>query len=120
MEKDIEIQSFKRGDTFAFCIPIESETEITINDVETLFCTCRLLPVKTSPIIFEKTLDNIKIDNEGVHIVINPEDTQELEYGKYYFDIELTLKNNYRVTYTGIFNLLYETSFHTKEGVVNE
>lgn len=115
MDKEYELQRFKRGDTFLFCIPIEASKPITIDEISTLYCTCRKFPEENSPIIFQKELKDMRIDEEGVHIKINPEDTENAEYGTYYFDVELTLKEGYRNTYTGLLKLLDETSIH-KEG----
>ena len=119
MNEDYELHSFKRGDTFAFCIPIEAPQPITIEEIETLYCTCRKFPEETSPIIFQKELKDMTVDNEGIHIVIKPEDTENENYGTYYFDVELTLKTRYRATYVGMFELLYETSIHKKEGAID-
>lgn len=118
MNEDYELHSFKRGDTFAFCIPIEAPQPITIEEIDTIYCTCRKFAEENSPIIFQKELKDMTVDNEGVHIVINPKDTESEEYGTYYFDVELTLKNSYRNTYTGLLKLLDETSIHKEGNIV--
>ena len=107
--------SFVRGDTFPFKfkLTMKDETIIKKEDIDTLFVTIRKYANKSSPIIFEKTLDDVEIDEEGYgHVKFNPEDTEELIYGSYFFDIEITLTNGYRKTKTCQFTLTKETTIH--------
>lgn len=110
--------SFIRGDTFAFKVKIKSETTITKEDIDTLFVTCRRMASEFSPILFQKTLDDVEISDNYIHIVFKPEDTENLEYGKYCFDIELTLKNGVRATKFATFTLDKETTIAKKAGGV--
>lgn len=106
---------FVRGDTLPFKtkISLQDETAITTEDIDTLLITARIKTTKTSPIIFQKTLEDVTIDQEGyLHVVIEPEDTQELAYGVYYFDIEITLNTGYRKSRLYQFKITEETSIH--------
>ena len=109
------MNEFKRGDTFAFKTPIKfaDGSPVTYGDIDTLFVTCKARPTNTSPILFQKSIDDINIDEEGYcHVVFKPEDTETLEYGKYFFDIEVTLRNGYRKTALHSFVLKEETTTH--------
>lgn len=109
---------FTRGDTFAFkvLISLKNETPITSSDIQSLFITCKKEPTKESEEIFKKTIDNVNIDENGYcHIVFEPKDTENLPYGTYYFDIEITLNSGYRKTKVYKFNLTEETTTHGGE-----
>lgn len=108
---------FIRGDTFPFktSIKFKDGEVLTKEDIETLFITSRKYPTKTSPIIFQKTLDDVEIDEEGYcHARINPEDTEDLAYGSYFCDIEITLKSGYRKTKLFKFEITKETTIHER------
>lgn len=109
---------FIRGDTLPFKtkICLNDETAIATEDIDTLLITGRSKTSKTSPIIFQKTLEDVTIDQDGyLHAVIEPEDTQELSYGDYYFDIEITLNTGYRKSRLYQFKITEETSIHEGE-----
>ncbi len=106
---------FIRGDTFAFKFKIKTGNEILTSkeEIETLFITCRKYTKETSKINFEKKIDDIEIDEEGYfHVKFNPEDTEKMNYGVYFFDIEVTLKNGYRKTKLFKFKITEETTIH--------
>lgn len=113
--------SFTRGDTFPFKFKtkLNNGTVVTKEDIDTLFITVRKYATKTSPIIFQKKLEDIEIDEEGYcHTLFKPEDTEELMYSNYFFDIEVTLKNGYRKTKLQQFSITKETTIH-EGGVIN-
>lgn len=106
--------NFIRGDTqfLKFLVTFKDQTLIKLEDIDTLFITCKK-SIYSRENIFQKTIDDVKIDEEGyVHIVFKPEDTESLEYGKYVFDIEITTKAGYRKTKLFEFTLVGETTFH--------
>lgn len=40
--------------------------------------------------IFQKTIDNMEFDEEGIyHFIIEPEDTERLNFGRYVYDIKV-------------------------------
>lgn len=106
--------NFHRGDTMPFRVKIINTdgSNISVNEIDTLFVTCRKKPNKKSPILFQKNLQDINIDGKYAHIVFKPEDTEQLVYGEYCFDIEITLKNGYRKTEFFEFELDKETTIH--------
>lgn len=111
------MKSFVRGDTFPFKIRIlaDSNTQraLTKEEIETIFVTCKADSTFDSPELFKKDIDDVVLDTEGYcHIVFEPQDTENLSYGVYAFDIEVTLKNGYRKTYYNTFEITDETTTH--------
>lgn len=106
---------FVRGDSFAFKILLSfaNNKPIKTSDIETLFVTCRQYPNINFPVLFQKMLNDVEIDKDGYcHIVFEPVDTEDLDYGKYFFDIEITLNSGYRKSKLYEFELTKETTIH--------
>lgn len=113
------MQEFVRGDTFAFkfLLTMQDKTPVQKENIDTLFITCRKCANKQSPIIFKKTLEDVEIDAEGYcHAKFNPEDTQELIYDTYFFDVEITTKGGFRKTKLVQFEITKETTIHESGG----
>lgn len=109
---------FTRGDTFAFKtqITFADGSPIKIEDIKSLYITSRVFPIKESPVIFQKKLEDISIDDDGFcHIVFFPTDTEKLDYKEYYFDIEITLKSGFKKTKLYKFKLTEETTIFEGE-----
>lgn len=111
--------SFVRGDTFAFKVNVflYNKTILTSDDVESIFITVRKEPTSLCEIIFQKTIDNITFEDGYINCTFLPQDTQNLPYGKYYFDIEITLKNGYRKSKLYNFTITEETTIHEDEQI---
>ncbi len=111
--------SFVRGDTFAFKVNVSlyNKTILTSDDVESIFITVRKEPTSLCEIIFQKTIDNIIFEDGYINCTFLPQDTQNLPYGKYYFDIEITLKNGYRKSKLYNFTITEETTIHEDEQI---
>ena len=110
--------NFVRGDSFPFktLVTYLNGNPIKREDISTLFVTCRQYANINYPILFQKTIDDVTIDEEGyIHVIFNPKDTENLDYGQYYFDIEITLNSGYRKSFLNTFQLTYETTIHTEE-----
>ena len=105
--------SMPRGDQHTYSFRIKNtNTGAFINskdELDKLFITFREKPLKTSPILFQKTLDDIEIDSEThkVKFQILKEDTESLDYGTYGYDIEITIGNLIK-TKTGLLTLTDE------------
>lgn len=106
--------NFVRGDSFPFKFSIKNENgdNVNIEDIDTLFITCKKNLDDKASIIFQKTLEDVTIEDGYCHAIFNPIDTQKLNYGKYYFDIEVTLNNGYRKSELYTFTLTEETTLH--------
>lgn len=110
--------NFIRGDSFLFKTKVTKKdgSILKTEEVESIFVTCRKLPFKEMPILFQKNINDMTIDEKGyLHIMFEPKDTERLEYGKYYFDIEITLKNGYRKTKLDVFTITEETTIYSGE-----
>lgn len=108
--------SFIRGDTFLFKFKIldKNKNDITKDDISTLILTCR--KEKNDVVVFTKKIDDFTIDDDGYfHGEFKPEDTEKLDYGKYYFDIEVTLTTGQRKTQMHSFTLEKEATEHRTE-----
>ena len=106
---------FVRGDTCLFKVKLITNGDdiIESKDIDTIFITCRQEPTKDSNILFIKTIDDMVLDkDEYLHCKFDPSDTENLYYGIYYFDIEITLKSGYRKSKLYQFELTQETTIH--------
>ena len=109
---------FVRGDTNLIKFKIEDKSGQTIKkeDIDTLILTCKRNTADLMPILFQKRIDDFELrDDEYYHCTFKPEDTQKLDYGIYFFDIEVTLKNGYRKTQFSKFELTEECTTHKEE-----
>jgi len=82
-----------RADQFPVSFKIKNKNDNTyITEVDDMYITFREKPYETSPILFQKTLDDITFDPETNkwRFLIKKEDTKDLPYGKYGYDIEIT------------------------------
>ena len=68
--------------------------------------------------LFQKRLSTggiIKLDQGDYQIKIEPQDTQNMTYGKYKFDIELKCTTELKETFVGDFELTEEVTFPENE-----
>ncbi len=94
------ILSMTRGDSekIKFCRKNDLG-EIILEKVDKVYFTVKKNSY-ISKFVFQKTLeDGITFDNEGYyHIEIKPNDTEDLEFRDYLFDIEIMIGENYKKT----------------------
>ena len=66
--------------------------------------------------VIQKTIDDMTFDESGFyHFTIEPEDTNNLQYGDYVYDIEI-IQSDYKQTISkGEFILDYEVTFVNNE-----
>ena len=70
-----------------------------------------------SEIILQKTVDDMTFDGEGYyHFVIEPEDTNEMAFGDYVFDIEVITDEYKQTIAIGKFFVSYEVTHAGNEG----
>lgn len=106
-----------RGDTFAFKLPVKLKNKATLKQetVDTIYITARKDTREDADAIFQKSIEDIHIDDEGYcHAMFKPEDTENLDYGFYIFDIEITLKSGYRKSKVCKLELTKEATIHRK------
>lgn len=66
--------------------------------------------------IFQKTIDDMTFDESGYyHFTIEPEDTNNLDYGNYYYDIERIYEGDKKTISRGQFKVDYEITFAGNE-----
>lgn len=85
--------SFTRGDTLPleFSLADGDGNNVAIDSLNSLILTCRKRNTLSSPIIFQKNIEDFEYDSEAKKytVTIQPEDTRELMYGYYNFDIQV-------------------------------
>lgn len=94
-----------RGDTYSFGIEYKIDDEST-QDLETCYFSCK----KNSDdenYIFQKSLDNgiSKVANGQYRIRVAPEDTEEIEAGNYFYDLEIGLNGDKFTLLKGILRI---------------
>jgi hypothetical protein len=107
------IFSMVRGDTQSFELEIkENDTAVT---VDSIYFTVKN-DAHTNEVLFQKKLnDGITLSNNIYNIIIDPSDTDELDYGRYAYDIEI-IKNSVKKTIlVGILEISEEVTFTSNE-----
>ena len=91
MDKNLKMV---RGDTLAFGIEFEFD-DGSIQDLDTCYFSCKQNPDDTN-YIFQKSLtDGIsKVANNQYRVRVAPEDTQNIELGNYYYDLQIGLNTD--------------------------
>lgn len=100
---------FFKGDSYSFKFQRKQNGEVIKSLPQKMYFT-----VKDSLYggnkIFQKTLENgiTKSDDDYYHILINPEDTDEMSYKDYFYDIEVITRNYKKTIASGILNFKRE------------
>lgn len=105
-----------RGDSAV--IEFSVKEDITLNDIETLTLTAR--PYADGDILFTKSKKDFTLEDHTFSVEILPEDTQELLYKKFDFDIEIVLNDKTTSSLIGTVNIVKDYTTHTSGGVDNE
>lgn len=91
--KEVDIE-FPRGDTFVYGFHLvdKNKQPVNIDDNETEIYFTVKKNQNTPEVIFQKrfTRDEIKLDSDGLYyLVINADDTNQLKYGTYGYDVTI-------------------------------
>lgn len=80
-----------RGDTRSYKFTrLDPQGEVITAIPDSLYFTVKT-SYNTPNFVIQKTLDDMTIDEENVyHFTIEPNDTEQLPYGTYVFDIQVT------------------------------
>ena len=108
-----KIYEMVRGDTFAFEVKVKNNDEIV--KVDGMFLTVKNNTYLEETIICKKLGGGITLKDDAYYIVINPEDTDPLEYGRYVFDIEFIVDGFKRTIERGILSITDEVTFSANE-----
>lgn len=67
-------------------------------------------------VLFQKTIEDMTLDEDGTyHFRIEPEDTNNLEFGNYIFDLEVIQDNVVSTISRGEFIIEFEATFARNE-----
>lgn len=102
-----------RGDTFAFEVKVKNNNEIVV--VDKMILTVKNNSYVEETIIQKKLGAGITLKDDAYYIVINPEDTDNLEYGRYVFDIEFIVDGLKRTIEKGYLSIADEVTFSCNE-----
>lgn len=106
-----------RGDTIALAFQRKDQNGEVIMDAPTAMYFTMKETYNTMPYVVQKTLADMEMDAEGVwHLVIEPEDTQNLAYGTYAFDIEVTTTEYIATIAKGEICLTEESTWQVNRG----
>lgn len=106
-----------RGDTAKFKFQrLDANGDAIMTIADELYFTVKE-NTKTKGFILQKTLDDMDFDGEGFyHFTIEPEDTNNLQYWNYAYDVEV-IQNDVKTTVSiGKFVLLPEVTWAQNEG----
>lgn len=106
--KNILNLEMTRGDTKAFAVDISG---LTGQDLETAYLSCRH-SIDDNAYVFQKSLgDGIsKVEAGKYRARIAPADTENLELGTYYYDLEIGLNNDIFTILKGKLQLTYDVT----------
>lgn len=103
-----------RGDTIKYVLELKTKNnvDVEISNVNSIFLTVKE-NFKNTEYLFQKKLsDGISLgDDKKYHITIDSEDTDNLSFGTYYYDIQINFNNNEKYTVVkGNFIVDYEVT----------
>lgn len=109
-----------RGDSavIEFELTDDNDENIPLSDIDTLILTAR--PYPDCEELFTKEKSDFALEDKTYSVEILPKDTEELNLKKFYFDIEITLKDGTRSTLLGEINLEKDITTHKSGGADNE
>ena len=83
-----------RGDTLAFGFEYEFDDK-SKEDLDTCYLSCKLNP-DDEEYIFQKSIGSgiSKVDDNKYRVRVAPADTEDIDIGKYYYDLQISLNND--------------------------
>ena len=99
---------------FKFKITKQGGENVDEKDIKTLTLTCRKYNSKSSTILFNKNKEDFIFKDNYWHSEFKPEDTRELDYGIYNFDIECTLTDGTVKTLKSQFEITEEDTIYER------
>ena len=106
---------FVRGDSFSFKFKRQLQTgEIITEKPAKMYFTVKYNDENEA--LFQKTFENgIDFDGEYYHVKIESGDTEKLQFGEYWFDIEIIDDEKTKTLYVGKLSLTREVTFKNNE-----
>lgn len=103
--------SIRRGDTKGFYFRRTKDGEPIQQEAQSIYFTVKKSS-KLNEVVFQKTLDDMDFDEEYFyHLIVNPEDTNGLQYGDYVYDVEVKIENYVKTIAIGKFTIKNEVTF---------
>ena len=110
-----DIQIIRGDTTFLKFQRLDANENIIYSEADRMYFTVKKSRC-VSTVIFQKTKKDIKLDENGVyHFSINPEDTDNLNYGDYYYDLEVIDEKIKTTIAFGRFTILPEVTWAQNE-----
>ena len=105
-----------RGDTKALKFQRKMNGEPILDRVDKAYFTVKKNTSEDDP-IFQKTINDMTFDSEGFyHFIVEPEDTNNLTYGDYVYDVEVMIGSTYKKTISrGTLSIVDEVTFPINE-----
>ena len=108
--------SIRRGDTkFLKFQRKNKDKEVILEQAEKLYFTVKK-SFRTKEALFQKTIEDMSFDEDGTyHFVIEPEDTDGLEYGMCKYDVQVEHDGVKSTIAIGDFEIKEEVTFAENE-----
>ena len=104
-----------RGDTKALKFQRKMDGEPILIKADKVYFTVKK-STRDKEALFQKTITDMSFDSEGVyHFIIEPDDTNNLSYGDYVYDLEVIIGNYKKTISIGIFEIESEVTFPRNE-----
>ena len=114
----IQTLSMTRGDTIPYHFQRKDNAgKPILTEAEKIYFTVKDTDLQ-QPVVLQKTIEDMTFDETGTyHFTIYPEDTNNLTYGTYTYDVEVRIESdNYTRTISkGIFELTDESTWASNE-----
>ena len=106
-----------RGDTFKLPIQLKNNDEVIKVKVEKMYFTIKDVAYSKDVILQKKLDDGITFDSEtGIYLVeIKPEDTDNLNFGDYEYDLEIINNGEVETPLIGTFKITKEITHKCNE-----
>lgn len=94
-------------------IKIKNRDDYVLTENDRVFFTLKKDLLKKE-YIFQKELSANNYDDDSLYIYIEPKDTYNLDFGNYFYDVQLNVDNKdvYTIIPTSIFEVLPEVTSH--------
>ena len=106
-----------RGDVFSFSFGLYIDGVLSTEEMDNVYFTVKSSHYMHNPLFQKKCSDgSIASDTHGSYtVIINPEDTDGLDFGDYVFDIEVVKLPGIKRTFTGTLSLTEEVTHRSNE-----
>lgn len=105
-----------RGDTIKYKFQRINDEGVITTRPDELFFTVKEVTTREQ-VVFQKRLEDMTLDEDGTyHFVVEPADTNGLQYGDYVFDIEVIDSGVKSTVAFGVYTILPEVTWVENEG----